>query len=894
MNFPNKPTDGQVYTSEEGVVFVFDKALNTWTQISTGRIPLQVATEFRDGALSAEDLNKINRLVVPPPQSTIKTSKCDVVFNQGALELKPDDDYILIKGDLTTRNIDETGQLISKELPFRIHDYTYGIDFRLDMERFIYDMILADKVRFKGDTGPVGPRGDQGPQGPSYVYTGPQGDKGLRGDSYKCTYAVGQESFAASPTVDLNRALVDAEIIADQSDPTKKVILFHTKTVGSDLPTSVLAMNEGHSSWLLAFNNNGGGDQQIHYVDIDPILDSVYNTFMGELSALKNAYESVVGEWVTAMSVMFDKQKDAMCCALEKCMSLTKNNNAREHMENVAAASVGRAKILLRGRHDSTAVSISSSRSLVTLGLTDHCASGPAFPQAPGYGNSDTGGGNVIIPVPGGSSSSSVYVPPPIISSINLSSFSSSSSSSSSSRTPIGPPISSSLSGVPSGSSFQGGGDSIGFPSDIGPLPPVSNSGGGGSGNNGGGNNGGGNSLEGCSTLVQTDFTALVQEAVDRINKIYTNAGLQFSMPSDPKRTISESTIFAQECTYDVQVPGLVIDLLATIAPPATFNSATCRITANPVDGRYNEKPNGGGVTTGSNTYNVSVYAFSGKQPLTTFQFTTSVTTTLTQLRVQKASPVQNTGKVLAFPLHLDVAINNSMLTCIKKEMPEGNYIAKIIVGQAKSGEVYRNNVKFSYKGSNRKKKISEFQYRGEFSNLEDSRDVYEGLAVSFEHSGGATEWWLPVEPGISCSGRISLEVKTVVADNVLIQAGGCTMQLGKVNWYQQSWKKKECCGCVVNIRGQDYIVVKKSIGGDLACGGGERYDDPCINVFLRMGHPAFAFPTFDGENFLVNSDVVFKYNDEISKEAKTMVEEGKSFKKIGTQHFDLVLFPHL
>ena len=88
--------------------------------------------------------------------------------------------------------------------------------------------------------------------------------------------------------------------------------------------------------------------------------------------------------------------------------------------------------------------------------------------------------------------------------------------------------------------------------------------------------------------------------------------------------------------------------------------------------------------------------------------------------------------------------------------------------------------------------------------------------------------------------------------------------------------------------------MVKKSIGGDLACGGGERYDDPCINVFLRMGHPAFAFPTFDGENFLVNSDVVFKYNDEISKEAKTMVEEGKSFKKIGTQHFDLVLFPHL
>ena len=76
MTFPQNPTDGQIFELENGIIFIYDMILQSWTQVSTGRVPLRLANDFQDGAMAAEDLVKINSLVIPPPVSTLTTDNC--------------------------------------------------------------------------------------------------------------------------------------------------------------------------------------------------------------------------------------------------------------------------------------------------------------------------------------------------------------------------------------------------------------------------------------------------------------------------------------------------------------------------------------------------------------------------------------------------------------------------------------------------------------------------------------------------------------------------------------------------------------------------------------------------------------------------------------------------
>lgn len=661
MSLPENPNDGDVYQLENGVVLVYEAFTSSWTQVSTGLQPIRLADEFLAGALSKEDLSKLDNLIIPPFDTSLTSDFCNITFNQGAVSLQSADGYVGISSEPYTGNIDNNGLPVSSNLPFQIHDYTYGIDFNLNLPKFIADQQVLGKVIFKGLDGLVGDTGDQGEQGISRVYSGPAGDTGDIGDGIVSSYSVSAEPFQVSQRAPDGKAITRAEIVPDATDPSKRNINFVRQLVGTTNPASKLKVSSNTSPWLLAVENQNASNQKIYYIDIDPILDSIYDVYVGEVEALKAAYEGVVKSWVSQMSGLFDQQKAALCCALDKCISMTKNTERRSHMEDVAAAALGKAKIILRSRDDPDAVKISGTFSLGAMGYEDVGASTSTgtFPQNPSYGSSNSGGAVVTAP----------------------------------------------------------------------------------------------------------------------------------------------------------------------------------------------------------------------------------------QKAVYSASDAIPVNRALHH-IHINAEDHNSLLTSYKYELPAGEYVAKIVVARAKSEDAYRSNIKVLYR-RDLKKCIDEFPFKGAFKVEADARDLYEGQAISIKHSGGLTEWWLPAEMGMLTSGRVDIELSEAVDIPIAHKAGYCILHAAKVSWYQKAWKNRECCGCVINILGQDYIIIKKSVGDDLACGGGEDVNSDCFSVFRRLGHPAFAFPTYDGNTFLgERNDIPYKYDDHLNSLALDLIKTGKSFKSIGVQNFDLILFP--
>ncbi len=80
-----------------------------------------------------------------------------------------------------------------------------------------------------------------------------------------------------------------------------------------------------------------------------------------------------------------------------------------------------------------------------------------------------------------------------------------------------------------------------------------------------------------------------------------------------------------------------------------------------------------------------------------------------------------------------------------------------------------------------------------------------------------------------------------------------CMMHWKQVEWYERGWRIGACCGAFVEVEGQQWIVVKRSIGIDTSCGGGESEHTECIRQFVESGrgHPAIAWPSVDGEEFI-------------------------------------------
>lgn len=408
--FPDNPTHGMLFEQKNGVVYQYDASIKSWIKLATDNLLMKLVTPVSNGAMPADDLKKLNRLVIPAPTSTLLGNKCSSPFVSGTIDIRSSDRFIGISGKANLQNIDQFGDSISKDYPFQIHQHTYGFDFTLNVRELISELETRGRIKLEGSRGPKGDKGDVGDAGPNAILAGPQGKQGATGTAPSCPLTVEPEVLDAQLVDGSTRVLVNAQAVTDPTDPTKYSLIFDRQVVGSaGAVATKFNVKNVKSSWVLAtgvglFNDDEpplgdvtdcgtpgergpvaspSNSNTLYYIDIQPIMDTIHQKFLSEVEALKSGYEKSVGEWLQNMSDLFDEQKRALCCALEKCISLTKSTSLRQHMESVAATALGKAKIVLNSRDSNQAVKISHTRPLKQLGNTDLCENGPEFPQNP-------------------------------------------------------------------------------------------------------------------------------------------------------------------------------------------------------------------------------------------------------------------------------------------------------------------------------------------------------------------------------------------------------------------------------------------------------------------------------------------------------------------------------
>jgi hypothetical protein len=410
--FPENPTHGMIFEQKNGVLYQYDATIKSWLKLASDNLKMSLATSVSDGAMSAQDLQKLNRLVFPVPQSSVAGNNCISPFTNGVIQLRSGDSFLSVEANSKLSNIDQYGDYIEKSFKSQIHQHTYLIDFGLDVRSLISELEKRGQIKLEGSRGPTGDEGEPGDPGVNNIISGPQGTKGVSGSAPACGLTIETEPIDTQPITGLNRALVDVRVVPDTVKANQYSIVFDRQIVGKpDASASQFNLKQIPSTWVLAVGvaadtaivepvkveastvdcglpgvtppTSTSLSYSLYYLDMQPIMDSIHSQFIDELSALKKSYEKAVLDWLQKMSDLFDEQKRALCCALERCISLTKNDALRQHMESVAAAAVGKAKIKLHNRDSAESVEISSTRLLTKIDAEDLCENGPEFPQDP-------------------------------------------------------------------------------------------------------------------------------------------------------------------------------------------------------------------------------------------------------------------------------------------------------------------------------------------------------------------------------------------------------------------------------------------------------------------------------------------------------------------------------
>lgn len=345
-NFPLNPSHGDIYEYKTGLLYQYDAGANSWMPVISNSAILDLATPINDGAMSAVDLQKLNRLVLPFPESTLIGNDCEFPFSRGTIDLTSGDDFIGVEGNVRIRNIDDLGDNIETAERFHIHQHTFGFDFTLNLPNLVEQLIRLGQIKVEGPVGPKGRKGEKGDPGQDYIYSGPRGEKGDSGNAPECELTIEIEPISANPRYGLDKAFVDARVIDHPTDAEKYILEFDRQSIGNDNRAATRLNIEGFGTyWVVAVTGTGGGRQRPYFLDVEPIISAIRDKFMEQVQLLKDGYESISKHWVQTMSDLFDEQKAALCCALENCISKTKSIEVRRHMESTAASALPNAKI---------------------------------------------------------------------------------------------------------------------------------------------------------------------------------------------------------------------------------------------------------------------------------------------------------------------------------------------------------------------------------------------------------------------------------------------------------------------------------------------------------------------------------------------------------------------
>lgn len=383
--FPKNPADGTIFEAIPGLFYQFSAKENCWIRVD-GLDALGLATPTKDGLMSPDDFNKLNGLLIPPPQSTIKGEDCKITYAHGQVALTSTDESLSVLPTLQlTNNSGDAGVI---DQPWAIHQNTVGYDFRLDVEKMLAAMKANGNFTQVKIQGRQGAKGKPGKDGIDKLETGPQGPDGPDGKNSPFDGAIGSDTNSYVLADDSsNRAIVD--IIADTTDG--KFLIATRANIGNpnacpneiqpkaiDSPLAlVLSKQENAMVRTLQSTNDCVNPctvcvSTLHYVNLQLILDAFFERYQELVIQLKQQKEALAVLWLRTLINVFNDQKFALCCALENCKSAQRNKQERQYLESQRIqASQADQQLTIDGVNDRNTVNMDADKSCLVDSPTD-------------------------------------------------------------------------------------------------------------------------------------------------------------------------------------------------------------------------------------------------------------------------------------------------------------------------------------------------------------------------------------------------------------------------------------------------------------------------------------------------------------------------------------------
>ena len=347
--FPTNPTDGMIFEPIPGTFYQYNSKEKSWIRIDG--ISIGLATPLIAGLMSAEDLKKLNSLILPPPQTTLSGGDCPIEFKRGTVSLQSTDGSIIIEPSLENK-----GPGINQIIPWALHENTAGYNFRLNIDQFIQEIENRGKIKRILTSGKDGLKGPKGAPGIDNLDTGPEGPQGEAGDNavWPGTFVPETVQFKIAEDQD-GRAIVD--ISTEEIGDDNYIVLTRANIGNPETCTTIIQPTNFNSPWLLVIDkqenqttqrivsatNTSSGDEcqltcqicisELYHLNIESILDTIATRFNNLLIKLKFDTEKLARDWLKVMVSMFNEQKYALCCALENCESRKRNDDTRKYIE---------------------------------------------------------------------------------------------------------------------------------------------------------------------------------------------------------------------------------------------------------------------------------------------------------------------------------------------------------------------------------------------------------------------------------------------------------------------------------------------------------------------------------------------------------------------------------
>jgi hypothetical protein len=330
IKFPSNPENGTVFELIPGVYYKYSAGSNCWVRLK-GVDSLGLATPLTDGLMSKEDYTKLQNLVIPPPQSTLKGEDCQTVFKSGTVALYSFDESLDISKNPKVINQTPQGE-VGGPIPWKLHRNTAGFDFRLPMGRI---------------------KGKRGEPGVDRLDTGPVGDDGAPGinSPFGGTLVTEAIPFELAPGT-ANRAIVDVTT-EEVSDDENYLVVTRANVGNPDACPTLVTPQDFNSALVVALNTLSGGKlikdetvvsgdcalicricaSSLHHLNIEDLVCDIHDHFVVRINQLKLEKEALVRAWLGTMISLFSEQKAALCCALENCQSRKRNERTRQYIE---------------------------------------------------------------------------------------------------------------------------------------------------------------------------------------------------------------------------------------------------------------------------------------------------------------------------------------------------------------------------------------------------------------------------------------------------------------------------------------------------------------------------------------------------------------------------------